>query len=120
MYEVTTTHTFTAKDLSDLLITAIEGGSGYWCSEIAIMDENSQRLSYQDETLFERPFDLYADDAEDGERYRARHTLDNSAFGRALELMPAHHRNNFINDRWDAETADAFLQCALFEEIIYG
>lgn len=120
MYEVTTTHTFTAKDLSDLIITAIEGGSGYWCERIVIMDADGESLSYQDETLFERPFDLYADECEDGQTYVARHDLDNSAFGRALELMPAHHRNNFINDNWDAETADVFLQCALFEEIIYG
>lgn len=122
--------------IRDLLITACEGGANYWVDEIGRpsftdeMMEASRKLDEEDG--FENgPFynslllgsTIYVDfgDEGDGERRRVTINMDHAKSG--LEIMSRkypHHFANILSDNHDAETADVWLQCTCFGELIYG
>lgn len=119
-YEVKVRKTYTSQDMSDWLITAIEGGISYWCSAVWIKDKAQSNMSYQLEGLFEHPeaWSIYVEDAEDETTVSAR----GLAFIDAINKVPEHVRNRLLADdhEYDAEDADAWFQCAIFGEVVYG
>lgn len=103
--------------LSDLLITAVESGSGYWATDLEIT-KAGKSVSYQAPDLFsdEADWELKVADREDGETFTAKR----EHFINAVRKMPAHHIRNMTEDGFDSETADAWFQCAIFGEIVFG
>lgn len=95
----------------DLLVTALEGGSNYW------LDTYQPHLSGYGNVINYAPDKTWTF-AVDGESETVTTTW--SDLQQALHKMPRHHLDNIKNDNWDAETADVWLQCALFGEIVYG
>lgn len=123
------------QDISNLLCSAMEGGSNYW---------------YMIEEYLEPPeidFDSFKDDyvmagpkvykhlhyplsegggilfeIEEGVTYRTK-KLDLTSIKDGLEIMwqkyPKHF-TDFLTDSGDAITGDVFLQCCLFGELVYG
>lgn len=111
------------QKLQDLLTSAFEGGVSYWCEIIRYEGPKDikKALTYKH---IELPFIegcaviIKADDEE--QEYKVtRETLV-----RGLEVLKNSdykwHYHNYVEENWDAETADVVLQCGLFGEIVYG
>ena len=120
-----------------LLVSAFEGGSNYWYT---IVDhEFPQGVTYDDfreggrfanpddywhpETLI--PFHpgcatlIAADGLDEGKQFR----LDHERLVRGWDLMKEKYPRHFadvIAENDDAITADVYLQCCLFGELIFG
>lgn len=121
------------QDLCDLVVTAFEGGVNYWCwgadqveGEKAPDDSlvwYGQKEVYTPALKFKIRYDDPEKDAynEGGASGEKIVTYDDLKKG--LECMARdwpYHFNNFVTDNYDAITGDVFLQCVLFEDIIYG
>ncbi len=105
--------------VSDTLISAFEGGVGYWCQI-----DNEKGPDYRAGTCAEivagRAY-LLLTDTETGKQHR----LDRAAIQRGLkvmaELQPDHFRDMTSEDTsGDATTGDVLLQCCLLGEVYYG
>lgn len=122
------------QDLTDVLITAIEGGSNYWCWDVRF-----NAIGYPD---------LLATDRREGEVYNEficrnvaeggtltffeydnvnPHTItrDKLLHGIQRVLTEYPHLLRIDSAEWpldnlDAESADAIVQMALFNELRYG
>lgn len=119
--------TYVSRDLlEDTLCDALEGGSNYWyCIEKA--SAPADKPAY----LHEYPlrggslwFSAKGDDGDDVEiEGSKRWVLDEFTMRKGAETMARmwpRHWGNLITENGDAETADVFLQCALFGDIIFG
>lgn len=112
----------------DLLTTAFEGAVGYWCQverwETPDGFELSEGPGYAELPLVKGGAvvctDVVYPDPDD-ECYR----LDLEALQRGLLIMASEERYQrhwtaVITADFDAETADVFVQLALFGEVVYG
>ena len=131
--KVKTTVEVPLQRVADLLVSAFEGGSGYWAVEakaLGLAANKAVRLSFGT--------------GEDGDNYYPRiiryplsggvtmvrdsdeskwHRLDMAAIERGLYLMAQKypkHFADFVAENDDAGTADVFLQLALLGEVVYG
>ena len=118
--------TVTANRLSDLLTGALEGGSNYWyVIENEILAEGINRKDFAFPHI-EIPFTegcalIIGENEQDPSLCGKR--LDWDSMQKGLQIMYDkynRHYLDFINENDDAETADVFLQCCLFGEIIFG
>lgn len=116
------------KRISDLLCSALEGGSNYWYiikkhvppPTLTFRSDADKVYTHLDFPLNEGGA-LLIGDMEDAKSGTKR--LDLEAIGRGLAVMarayPSHF-GDFISENDDATTGDVFLQCCLFGEVIYG
>lgn len=135
------TKKITLKDMADLLTTALEGGSGYWIDFVDIFyPKGHTSASYKEGGEFEDKHSygipvynvwmydggylkIHTEDEVDNKKV---FVFDMKAIKKGFELMskgkatPIRHWNDFVNDNYDADTADVFLQLALFGEVIFG
>lgn len=127
MKTFTASTTVSAKKIADQVITAVEGGIGYWCVGFHLVSSEhtpQEKPWYADPKLYEGAFDIRVtldDEHTTGEGVEYHLTpekvqagldwLAKSSLGRISEI---------INDEGDADTADVFIQACLFQEIIYG
>ncbi len=114
--------------IRDLVVNAVEGGISYWCEEfspfyIDIIKEKG-RVWYDQEELYTKEFSikiiLRADDDFNGKKEFYLHP---AGINKGLQIMAekySWHLNNIIQENDDAETADVFIQLAIFDEIVYG
>lgn len=134
--------TVKATVIGNLLCCAFEGGSNYWYEIDGY--EFPDGISYEDFREGGRFTDpknyfhpaqiiplhagcsvLIADretEVEPGEN-RPHHSLDRDNLIRGLEVLAAkypHHYSDILAENEDADTGDAYLQCCLFGEIVYG
>lgn len=107
-------HEFTRKDIEDLLVTAFEGGSNYWIDEVQFFGQHGG-------SVYERALScdgVMVKTADDHKVYAL-----NSEIMRHGMIVLASKRpdvlNRIIAEQWDADDADAWLQCCLFEDVIY-
>ena len=117
------------QDVADLLSCAFEGGIGYWAK---IIGYKKPEVIFKWET-FEGDDTVYRyvqypmseggavilQDVESDDRWELN--LDRIKTG--LSVMASkypHHYRNFIKDNSDAETGDVFVQCALFNELVFA
>jgi hypothetical protein len=111
--------TISVQHITDLFITALEGGSNYWLyyikCEDKLKDEKTWHRVLCDSCIINLEYAEGADDEPDAPR---RVTLDSSeiinAIGETLQTYP-----DLLEDH-DAESADFFLQTLLLGEIVYG
>lgn len=121
-------------NLEDLFVTALEGGSNYWCSleEDSILAIRSA-VSKKEEPCFsvacmkavvEKGVKVPVYDAED-DSFEPIGYLDYSVFEQRLNKMAEDelmrkHLLDMVNDEYDANTADIIFQCLILDDIVYG
>lgn len=111
-------HTISEERIKDLIITAFEGGSNYW-----YQIESDTHGDYL-KTLFKKGLEV-----SNGRMYDSNHPdyvskfLNKEMILDGLKVMSSkysRHYLDFTNENEDATTADVFLQCCLFGDILYG
>ncbi len=120
MIDATVTHTLTTGMLADLMVTAIEGGCGYWAHEIEVVDGTDlyEPPYYADPHFYCSPFKLALTDCE-GDVHSIN--ADTLAKGwRLLNELYPRRALAVVDETYDAEDADVFLQLAVYGEIVYG
>lgn len=116
--------------LSDLLCTAVEGGSNYWapmCRAVRTDGEYQSVDVFIEPNLVKTATGKCSTYVEHGVTW-ARVTLDDLRRGVSLLTtspklnfaVGAKHLADIVNENDDAETADVVLQLALFGEIVFG
>lgn len=106
------------QTIADLMVTALEGGSNYWLNAInprfKTFAEYSEPEAYGPDMT---PRMVYDDDGP------TPYKLDWPSIERGVKTMYAkypHHFGDILNDNMDADTADVFLQCVLYDDVIFG
>jgi hypothetical protein len=122
-YWVSTTYQVPAERIKDLLCSALEGGSNYWCESVDRMGgiTHVQAPYRQDVPFVEGGWlevKVYEDDGK-GQVFRLDLNTIKKGLQTFLTLYPQHF-HDFLSESDDATTADVFFQCCLFGEIIYG
>lgn len=103
-----------------LITTAFEGGSNYWYTNLKADDADKlDDVEYWhiELPMMEGRYVTFKDIDDD------EHRLDIDAIQRGLGVMAAkypRHMNDALNENDDGDTADVFLQCAVFGEVVYG
>lgn len=143
---ITVTATVPLQRIRDMLCSAFEGGSNYWY-RIEEFVPPSEAYLYRETCLVhgsrvncECPRHSYDhldfpvspggallisdyNGCDGDEKGMRTERLDLTSLARGLQIMhdkyPRHY-GNFAAENDDAETADVFLQCCLFGEIVYG
>lgn len=117
----------TGQMVSDLLITAFEGGANYWIIDISLFDLDVKRTASLTDHPVQNLSTIKIVESVDGSS--ENHTLNMPSMENSLSLENGlkvmaekypRHFANVISDDADAETADVFLQCCLFGEVRYG
>ena len=123
-YTVKITKEFTDEDMEDIVVTALEGGIGYW----ACLDNTTPE--FKDEPK-DTPTAVWcwhllkqgkgirfidAEDTEEGETWWM--TLEMLLDGIGSAIVHGHWNGDM--DSLDATSADAIFQYAIFNDIIYG
>lgn len=126
------TETVSTELVRDLLVTAFEGGSNYWVAEVHIarLPAGMRRKDYPywhaELPLVNggkvRFHDLNGPDHRwcDSIGY---YTLDFDGILKGLAAMRLKYPDSWkeaIDGTFDAITADVFLQCCIFGEVVYG
>jgi len=117
------------QDIMYQFCAAFEGGSNYWLRGWAWAGKKEPKDSiciwYADEELYNEDMLIeveYDDpDSDDGSTKEYKITYKDLVKG--LKVMANDHPRHFANmigDNADAITADVFLQCVLFKDVIYG
>lgn len=111
----------TWRKITDQIVTAIEGGSGYWCGSFKPVEDikTDVRPWYDDEKIWAGDFKIEVADAEDGTKLfftpeslkNGLQWLADNQLGRIEEI---------VKETGDAETADVFLQACVLGDIVYG
>jgi len=106
-----------------LLVTAREGGSNYWMEKIkytkpqkAFTPVDCEEYPFADYPLNGGTVTITHNEIE-------QHTFTREGIERGMTLMAEkypRHMNDLIINNYDADTADVFLQCCLFGELVYG
>lgn len=87
---ITQSYNFTIEDINDLVVTALEGGINYWCSEAKIVKEDGKYKGVSPDDLSKVEFasdvignggELQLTDAEDPELIFQLHCDWDSGFG---------------------------------------
>lgn len=129
------------EDVAYLLCSALEGGSNYWYMiEEKIAPSRwvrEERPCYSTKELAEKNIDKHylfwypfnpggalviSDRSGEGDE-TARYLLDEAAIQNGLNIMARYHTRHFtdfLTENYDAITADVFLQCCIFKDVIYG
>lgn len=130
MSSFTTSMTISANSLANLAITAFELNylTASWCGEVkpVSLPQGLTAPWYADPKFWESDFQIAVklDGPNDPEGSRR----SGAVIGRAevqtgLDKMAndyPSHLGDFINENYDAETADAWWQCCVLGDIIYG
>lgn len=123
--------------ISDMIITALEQGCDYWACEAQYFNNNlcPDRVSDKTEDPLNNLSRIVITEDEDGQKHKLNFSTtisvgadthrvrDFSQLTNGLAIMAdkyPYHYANVVGDNHDAETADVFIQCCLFGEIVYG
>ena len=118
--------------VKNILIGAFEGGSNYWYHALEVdhwpdgMSRSDFKCWWAEVPLhkggvlrFRDLEDPYVPSADEDDFYHL--SIDNIKSGMAaMKAMYPRHWNDFITEGDDAITADVFLQCCVFGDVIYG
>lgn len=109
-------------DINDLMTTALEGGINYWCRDcrtVSIPEEYKDKIEYTSDVIgYGGTLEL-----QDIEEPYDRWFLTKEKFLKGIAIYMKENNilseDDLIEDH-DAYTADAIIQYALFDEIIFG
>lgn len=117
---------FYKENIHSLLVSAFEGGSNYW---YFISESNKDKYNCRfDEVAFQDGgFFIIGDKEEwDGEKFVNNDLtvkVDRAKLEKGFEIFEKNHKKHFadfVSENDDATTADVYLQCVCFGEIIFG
>lgn len=133
--EFKTSISIDSNRIADLIITALEGGSNYWYS----IDKKKSKApspdklwqfpegdSLRDTLYFHVQWPLSEGGSVhiyDNETGDYRGDLNLESLQKGLDVMQdkyPKHMADFLSEHEDGDTADVFLQCCLFGEVIFG
>ena len=121
-FKVQITKEFTDEDMEDIVVTALEGGIGYWaCLDNTGKEWNNQpddtpTSEYAWKILKEGGELLFIDEEDDDAEYHLDLQTLLYGIGKAIEIGTWGGDMDIV----DAEVADAIFQYAIFDDIIYG
>lgn len=108
----------TPQQICDMFITAVEGGSAYWCSAMTF-HKQGKPANYQHEGTFIgyvwHVFVLPSEKPDDEPYYQ----ITPSSLALAFKAMPV-RMNAVVDGSYDADDADALIQQAAFGDIVFG
>lgn len=111
----------TEEDITDIVVTALEGGIGYW----ACLDNTGEEFENapEEEAVSETVARILLNNGsvffEDEEDPSARYELTLEKLLNGIEKY-ANENGGIDMDYLDADMADAIVQYAIFCEVIYG
>jgi hypothetical protein len=123
MKNLTNLTTQESQIILDLLVAAFEGGSNYWYMINTDIKQYQTSGKFTEEWLKEMLAangELEISDIETDEKLGV---VNAETLQRAWKLMREEHPEHFhnaVNENWDAETADVFLQLAVIGELVFG
>jgi hypothetical protein len=129
LVEITQKHEFSDEDISDLLVTALEGGINYWCrkaQKVRNDDGTFAGVSAEDQSKVKYASDLIAlggklilHDIEDEDE---SWELDLAKMLNGIKLYCEIKNESLTDliDNHDAETADCIVQLALFGKLEFS
>jgi hypothetical protein len=117
--------------IADMVIGAFEGGITYWCAKARPVEPCEDCVTYQDKSPWYARAALYEND------FKIRivqHDEHKEGAGTDVFMTPAsvqqglstmatkypEHFSDMLTGNWDATTADVFVQCCVFNDLIYG
>jgi len=118
-----------ACQVADLITTALEGGSNYWCMLRSTNDfktKPTKHLTYWEALVenLEKGYDFYApvfDVEEDNEKLGE---LTIATIKEGLGLFAKEYTEIFVEwestDNYDAEVADIAFQLMVMKKVVYG
>ncbi len=120
--EITTNLVVTMEDIDDIMCAALEGGITSWCNKAKVVGDYLGEYAHEQ---IARGGTLKIYDCEEGEVYELnrRNLLNGIRIARENEYFKDYgwwDGDTLDTCNVDAEVADAIIQCALFEDIIYG
>jgi hypothetical protein len=121
-FQVTTTTEISDERISNLLCSALEGGINYWGHISEYINPNNVECKYKHlELPLIEGCGIMIQDSEDDEE--APVLLNREAMQKGLKILGekyAWHLKAFLEENDDADTGDAFVQCSLFGDIVFG
>jgi hypothetical protein len=123
--------------LQDVWINALDSGSiSYWCASVGVTAKGTDTVESlaldEQNDLQERYIAPFRHDGKVGIELQEpddipggpkTYIFDLRAMRHALTVMSKHyprHLADILSGNDDANTADAFVQCAIFGELVYG
>lgn len=119
---ITVTYYYTDEDLKDILITALEGGIGYWAcldnTEGAWSEqpENMPTSEYAWQILYNCGTLRFIDEEDDDEEY----TMNLADFYKGIGLAIKNKDWDGDMDNVDACVADMIMQYAMIGSVVYS
>lgn len=125
-YEVNVSLVYTEEDIENLVVTALEGGIGYW----ACLDNDTPLWEKYDAAYPDEPCSIIATkmlldneylkftDAETGEEFEG-FDIRSLMSGIKLYIQSGNPVSNTMDDM-DGESADMIWQYGMFGELVYG
>lgn len=113
----------TTENVDDIMVSALEGGINYWCSEAEVVEE--RRCGDWGHEQIARGGALILHDAESDNKW----TLDMEKFTQGFRLWLENGDDRYgavsgdgtVNTgEIDGEMADLIIQYALFGEVVFG
>jgi hypothetical protein len=113
------------------IVTALEGGSNYWCYIKHDSIPNSVKEKYKEETLAftqliakaiwveKLPIQVY----DEGQECELLGVIDMKSVKKGLESLCEHHEEIFkklMKEEYDANDADVFFQYIVMNELTFG
>lgn len=130
-YAIPTVANVTQQQVDDLLCTAFEGGITYWCPTFEVLIDGHEAEEYPEgarwghETLT-RGCTIRLTDSESAyyneDEQPDHYVLTLEDFLKGIRMAAAHFRQSvdtFLEEQ-DADSADAAVQFALFDKLVYG
>lgn len=104
----------TQQDIDDVVATALEGGINYWCCKAEVIEDEYYGEFASDQISRGGSLRLY--ETESGDHWAL--TLDKLMFG-IVTAIDWGYVSSSNPDNWDACDADAIVQCALFDDLVF-
>lgn len=112
----------TQEDIDDIMCSALEGGINYWCRKAEVVGKYLGEWAHEQ---ISRGGTLKLHDAEEDEIYEL--TLEKFLNGLQKAITYGYYADyEWVTDytidtcQVDAEVADAIIQLALFDDVVFG
>jgi hypothetical protein len=118
----TTTVEVSPRHIADQIVTAIEGGVGYWLEKFEPVKGHERATTepwYDDEKVWSDDFLVKCSVIEEEKTFEFTPQSIRDGL-QWLAANRAHRIEQILQETGDADTADVFLQACLFKDIVYG
>ena len=113
MFEVSIKHKHYSEDIINLLYSGFEGGINYWAS--VGLEGGNHWTDIENPDWCVVVYDNETDDV------LGRLNIKSLKLGiQSMANIARSHYDNFLIEDYDAETGDVFIQCCLFNELVYS